>query len=290
MFRRVLTIGAGALVLAACGAPVSFVRDGGEPRLVKPGKLTMCTNLTYEPFEFKRGDRIVGFDVDIVDLVAKRLGVAHEIVDLHFSMIKNGVAMAEGKCDVAAAGMTITAERRRNIDFSAPYFDATQALLAKKSLGVTSLDDVLVRDLNLAAQASTTGLDHVRKAGLVPTEYSDSAKQLFALRTGQADVIVQDLPVVLTWLKKPEIAKKFEIVASLDTGEQYGIGLKKGADPELLRAVNETIATAKRDGAYERIFTRWFGRSPSELGGSMIGQPTANVPTGPARTKTFLHN
>lgn len=266
------------LALAACGSQTGGTGTGttsatagasaaGGAQLVKPGKLTVCTNIPYEPFQFKDASgKIVGFDVDIVDLAAKKLGVQQEIVDIDFAVIKSGAAMAAKKCDVAAAGMTITDERKQNIDFSDPYFDATQALLAKKGSGVKSLEDVKAKGLKLGAQASTTGLDYVKKQGMNPTEYADSAKELLALQAGQADVIIQDLPVVLTWLKKPEIAEKFEMVASLDTGEQYGIGLKKGADPVLLKTINEEIAKAKSDGTYEKIYVKWFGKKPEELG------------------------
>ncbi|MET8334888.1 ABC transporter substrate-binding protein [Streptosporangium canum] len=280
--RRALAVGAmvvaGALGLSACGGGETTGASTGDgassnapaaasgPKLVSPGKLTTCTNLPYEPFQFKEGDKVVGFDVDIVDLAAKKLGLQQEIVDIDFAVIKSGAAMAAGKCDVAAAGMTITPERQANITFSVPYFDATQALLAKKGLGVKTLEEIKAKNLKLGAQASTTGLDYVKKQGLNPKEFADSPKELLGLQSGQADVIVQDLPVVLTWLKKPEIADKFELVASLDTGEQYGIGLKKQADPILLKAINDAITTAKSDGTYEQIFVKWFGKKPGELG------------------------
>ncbi|MER7366937.1 ABC transporter substrate-binding protein [Nonomuraea wenchangensis] len=265
-----------ALALSACGsdsgsggADTSAGAGSGAAavKLVQPGKLTVCTNIPYEPFQFKDGSgNVVGFDVDIVDLAAKKLGVTQNIVDIDFAVIKSGAAMAAGKCDVAAAGMTITPERAQNITFSDPYFDATQALLAKKGTGAKSLEDVKAKGLKLGAQASTTGLDYAKKQGFNPTEYADSPKELLALQAGQADVIIQDLPVVLTWLKKPDVAEKFELIASLDTGEQYGIGMKKDADPTLVKTINEELAKAKQDGTYEKIYVKWFGKKPGELG------------------------
>ncbi|MEV4288925.1 ABC transporter substrate-binding protein [Nonomuraea bangladeshensis] len=267
-----------ALALSACGsdsgsggadtsASAGTGSGAAAVKLVQPGKLTVCTNIPYEPFQFKDASgKVVGFDVDIVDLAAKKLGVTQNIVDIDFAVIKSGAAMAAGKCDVAAAGMTITPERAQNITFSDPYFDATQALLAKKGTGAKSLEDVKAKGLKLGAQASTTGLDYAKKQGFNPTEYADSPKELLALQAGQADVIIQDLPVVLTWLKKPEVAEKFELIASLDTGEQYGIGLKKDADPTLVKTINEELAKAKQDGTYEKIYVKWFGKKPGELG------------------------
>lgn len=254
-----------AVLLSACGgggSPDTTTTTQGGVRLVNAGKITTCTNLPYEPFQFKQDGKVVGFDVDMVDLVAKKLGVTQDIVDIDFAVIKSGAALNAGRCDVAAAAMTITDERSKNIDFSVPYFDATQALMAKKGSGITSLDDVKAKNLKLGAQASTTGLDYVKSKGLQPIEFADSPKQLLGLQTGQADVIVQDLPVVLTWLKKPEIGGKFELVASLDTGEHYGIGMKKG-NTELATVVNEAIEAAKKDGTYNSIYKKWFGTEPS---------------------------
>lgn len=266
-----LTVTALAAVtsLSACGGGDSDGTTGadttaqpsGGVALVNPGKLTTCTNVPYEPFQFNQDGKVVGFDVDIVDLVAKKLGVTQEILDIDFAVIKSGAALNAGRCDLAAAGMTITEERKQNIDFSVPYFDATQALMAKKGSGITSLEDVRSKNLKLGAQASTTGLDYVKSQGFDPVEYADSPKELFALQAGQVDVIVQDLPVVLTWLKKPDVAEKFELVASLDTGEQYGIGMKKG-NTELAKVVNETIEAAKQDGTYNEIYKKWFGTEP----------------------------
>ena len=278
MSRRGYTLGAlaltTALALTACGSDAGGTTSGtasgsaaAGPSLVHPGKLTVCTNIPYEPFQFKDASgKVVGFDVDIVDLAAKKLGVTQDIVDIDFAVIKSGAAMAAKKCDVAAAGMTITPERQQNIDFSEPYFDATQALMAKKGTGAKTLADVKAKNLKLGAQASTTGLDYVKKNGFDPTEYADSSKELLALQAGQADVIVQDLPVVLTWLKKPDVAAKYELIGSLDTGEQYGIGLKKGADPILLKTINDEITKAKSDGTYDAIYMKWFGKKPGELG------------------------
>jgi polar amino acid transport system substrate-binding protein len=268
-FPRSAAIGATTLavvlVASACGGGSSSTSTAapaaGGVQLVNAGKITTCTNIPYEPFEFNQGNQVVGFDVDIVNLAAKKLGVTQDIVDIDFAAIKSGAAMNSGKCDVAAAGMTITDERKQNIDFSVPYFDATQALMTKKGSGITSLDDVKAKNLKIGAQASTTGLDYVKGKGFDPVEYADSPKELLALQTGQVDVIVQDLPVVLTWLKKPEIGAKFEEAVSLNTGEQYGIGMKKG-NTALAQVINDAITTAKSDGTYDAIYKKWFGTEP----------------------------
>lgn len=257
-------IAASMFLGTACGnraAENKGTTDSAGVQLVNPGKLTVCTNVPFEPFQFYKDGNVVGFDVDIVDLAAKDLGVTQEIVIIDFALIKSGAALNSGKCDLAAAGMTITEERKQNIDFSDPYFDASQALMTRKDQRVSTLDEIKAKKLKIGALASTTGRDYVRSRGFDPVEFPDSSRQLLALQTGQVDVIIQDLPVVRTWLKKPEIAAKFVMVASLNTGERYGIAIRKG-NAALAKVVNDAIESAKKDGSYTSIYKKWFDIEP----------------------------
>ena len=137
------TATAGLLLVAACtssddGGSGSKTAAGGV-ELVKAGQLTTCTHLPYPPFQSEIDGKVQGFDVSLIDLVAKDLGVKQEILDTPFENFKTGAFLNSGECDLAAAGMTITEERKKNVDFSDPYFDATQAVLVDKNAGVTSL-------------------------------------------------------------------------------------------------------------------------------------------------------
>jgi polar amino acid transport system substrate-binding protein len=263
----VLTAG---LALAACGGDGESNdtnTPGGQPgaqqvKLVEDGKIKTCTNLPYPPFQFKEGDKVVGFDVDLIDLVAKKLNVTQEIVDIQFDTIKSGAALNSNRCDVAAAGMTITDERKANLDFSKPYFDEVIALMVKKGSGIKSLDDVKAQGLSLGVQKATTSLDYATEKGFAPKEFEDSGKQITAFQTGQVDVILQDLPVVNDWLKKPDIADKFEVGAEIETGAQYGFAVKKGGNPELLKAIDEALTAAIEDGTWARLYEQWMGSEP----------------------------
>ncbi|MCW2888429.1 MAG: polar amino acid transport system substrate-binding protein [Streptosporangiaceae bacterium] len=261
--RLVISAGLTALALSAtaCGGGSKGVTVQGA-KLVQKGALTTCTHLPYPPFQSEQGGKVVGFDVDVIDLVAKKLGVTQKIIDTPFETIKTGSALNAGKCDVAAAGMTIKPDRAKFIDFSQPYFNATQALMAKKGLGVTSLDDVKAKKLKLGSQASTTGEDYVHGKGLDSTSFKDSGSELNGLRSGQADVIVADYPVVQGWLKDPANAK-FELAASLNTGEQYGFAVRKGNNPKLIQLINQVIDESKKDGAYKAIYEKWIGPMPA---------------------------
>lgn len=259
---------AAGLALSACGGDDddndagSTPGDGPSVNLVKDGKITTCTNLPYPPFQYEEGGDVVGFDVDLIDLVADELGVEQEILDISFDSIKGGAALNAGSCDVAAAGMTITADRAENLDFSAPYFDEVLGLLVAKDSGVTSLDDVKADELSLGVQSGTTSLDFAKANGLEPREFEDSGLQIIALQTEQVDVVLQDLPVVNEWLENPEIAEKFELAAQVETDAQYGFAVEKDGNPELLKLINDTLARAIEDGTWARLYEVWMGSTP----------------------------
>jgi ABC-type amino acid transport substrate-binding protein len=113
--------------------PTAPAASGAKPVLVDPTKLTVCTHLAYRPFQYLDTDNttIIGFDVDLADVIAKKLGVTQKIVDIDFSQITSGAVFAAKKCDMGAAAITITPERNAAAPFSVGYFAATQALLVK---------------------------------------------------------------------------------------------------------------------------------------------------------------
>jgi polar amino acid transport system substrate-binding protein len=254
-----------ALTAAGCAKKDTGETTASGVKLVKTGQLTVCTHLPYAPFQFEDANRkVVGFDVDLMDLVAKKLGVEQSIVNTPFEGIKSGQDLKTGKCDVAAAGMTITPERKQVIDFSDPYFDATQALLVKKGAPYKSLADL--KGKRVGGQSATTGLqflqDNAARYGYQWIDFEDLAAEQQALATGQIVAAVNDLPVWSEYLK--ENPGKFEISTQFNTGEQYGFGLKKGGNPELLKVVNDTIAESKKDGSYAKLYAKWIGAKPSQ--------------------------
>ncbi|MGW2032532.1 transporter substrate-binding domain-containing protein [Streptomyces sp. NPDC001761] len=256
------TTATAALVLVAAGCSSSDSGSGKTTvkgvHLVKAGQLTTCTHLPYPPFQSEVNGKVQGFDVSLVDLVAKDLGVKQQILDTPFENFKTGAFLNSGECDLAAAGMTITAERKKNVDFSDPYFEATQAVLVDKNSGIGSLADVKAKGKKLGAQAQTTGEDYVKSKGYDPISFESSDAVLNGLRTGQVQAVVIDYPVVQGWLKDKANADKFKVVDNLKTGEQYGFTVKKG-NKALLDAVNKAIKTAKADGTYKKIYEQWIG-------------------------------
>ncbi|WP_225630963.1 transporter substrate-binding domain-containing protein [Streptomyces solaniscabiei] len=253
------TAAAGLVLVAGCTSS----DDGGGKKtaaggveLVKAGRLTTCTHLPYPPFQSEIDGRVQGFDVALVDLVAEDLGVEQDIVDQPFENFKTGGSLNADQCDLAAAGMTITEERKKNVDFSDPYFQATQAVLADKDSGISSFADL--KGKKAGAQAQTTGEDYAKGQGLDPVSFESSDAVLNGLRTGQVDAVVIDYPVVQGWLKDKANAGAFKVAEQIDTGEQYGFTVKKGND-KLREAINKALSDAKADGTYKKLYEQWIG-------------------------------
>ncbi|MFI9176254.1 ABC transporter substrate-binding protein [Streptomyces lincolnensis] len=258
------TATAGLLLVAVSGCTSSD--DGGSGsktaaggvELVKAGQLTTCTHLPYPPFQSEIDGKVQGFDVALIDLAAKNLGVKQEILDTPFENFKTGAFLNSGECDLAAAGMTITDERKKNVDFSAPYFDATQALLVAKGSGITSLADAKSKKSKLGAQAQTTGEDYAKGQGFDPVSFESSDAVLNGLRSGQVKAVIIDYPVVQGWLKTKANADAFEVADNINTGEQYGFTVKKG-NTKLLAAIDKALADARADGTYKTLYEKWIG-------------------------------
>ncbi|MEJ7741487.1 MAG: basic amino acid ABC transporter substrate-binding protein [Nocardioidaceae bacterium] len=246
-----------ALVLAGCSTDKDKVETESGVKLVEDGKLTVCTHLPYEPFQYNEGGEVVGFDVDLMDLVATELDLEQEIFNTPFEGIETGQAMNTGKCDIAAAGMTITDERAEVMDFADPYFDATQALLVKKGAGIASLEDLSGK--TLAVQIGTTGEKYAKDNAPEDVElkvYEDLALLVGAAKNGQVDAAINDNTVLYDYVAdNPDT----EVSTEFDTGEQYGFAVAKDGNDELLKTANEVLAKSREDGTYDEIYKKYFG-------------------------------
>ena len=270
--RVVLTtlVAASTLALAACATSTPATSSGpggaassmaGAPTLLQPGKLLVCTHLSYKPFQFKDDSgKVVGFDVDIMDLVAKKLGVTQEIVDIDFAQLTSGAVFAAKKCDAAAGAVTITDARKQAVLFSDPYFTATQALLVKKGSGIKSLADL--KGKKLGVQTDTTGKEYAEKNkdanGYEIVVFDDMPSSLAAVLAGRVDGAVNDNGVVYDYAKENPTS---EVSAEFHTGEVYGIlAQKDNANATALMAViNGELKAAKAGTAYNDIYKKWFG-------------------------------
>ena len=243
-----------SLVVAACGGET----DTSEFDLVTAGKLTVCSEIPYEPFEFETDEGTYdGYDVEMMQAIADKLGLEMEFINTGFDAITSGSAMVGGVCDIAASAITIKPEREENIDFTDPYFESDQSLLVKAGSGYSDLDDFV--GLRLGVQSGTTGeayaTDNVPDG--VELVGFDSGGDLFvALEAGNIDGILQDKPVNEN---RAEGDDTLEVVQIYKTDENYGFATQEEGKEALLDAVNDALAELKSEGTFDEIFDKWFG-------------------------------
>jgi polar amino acid transport system substrate-binding protein len=257
---------AAALVILSVGVTGCASNDDTapaalDPKVVKDGSLTVCADMPYEPFESVKGGKPVGFDIDLVDEVAKRLNLEPVILDKDFDAIQSGELLNSGDCDVAISAMTITGERARVLDFSSPYFNASQAMVVQKGSGVSSLADLSGKKIGV--QGGTTGELYVTDnapsdAEIVP--FDDSAAMDAAINDGDVDAAVYDNTVVGDVVSR---YPSLQVTTEFDTGEQYGMAVKKNGSIDLLRSINDVLADLKSNGGYKNIYDKWFGSTPT---------------------------
>lgn len=257
---RVAVASLAMLALAACGsAEGSGATSEPEPTLIKDGTLLVCTSLPYEPFEFEQDGEVVGFDIDLVNEVAAALDLKPEYVNEDFAAISSGELFNNDTCDVAAAAMSISGDRARVIDFSSPYFNATQVMVVQKGSGISSLTDLAGG--NIAVQEDTTGelyaTDHA-PTGTQIVPYSNVQDVDSALSGGTVDAGIYDNNIVKDAIERHPT---FEVVAEFDTGEQYGMAVKKDGNVDLLRVINDVLADLQESGRYDEIYETWFGKT-----------------------------
>ena len=253
-----LSAAALAVSFAGCAKEDTATTTDSGIELVTEGTLTICTHLPYEPFEFTEGGEVVGFDPSVLELAAEAEGLDTEVLDVAWETITTGEALNSGQCDVGAGAMTINDEREAVMDFTDPYFTATQALMTKTGAGITSLEDLAGK--KVAVQDGTTGSDYVRDNAPDDTEiisFEDSSLMQQAVLTGQVDAGVNDNGLLNYFVtQNPEV----EVVTEFETNEDYGFSVKKGGNDDLLTAINDAIASDEYDAVYEE----WFGTAPAE--------------------------
>lgn len=252
-----------ALVLAACGSDDDSSSDSSgdtsssssafSSELVTEGTLTVGTDTPYPPFEFGKAPDYDGFDVDMVNAIADKIGVETEFQDTAFDTIFTDVA--QGKFDMVASASTITPEREKVVAFSDPYYSAQQALLVPEGSDIATVEDLA--GLKVAAQNGTTGKDYGENETDAETiqGYPNGPAAIDALKGGQVDATIIDQPVAQDAIDKGETG--FEVATTIPTGELYGLAFSKNS-PELLKAVNGALAEMKEDGGLDKIYQKWF--------------------------------
>ncbi|WP_344156580.1 ABC transporter substrate-binding protein [Nocardioides koreensis] len=244
-----------ALALTACGGGGGGTTESGA-QLVSDGTLTVCSDVPYPPFEdFDKGSPtgFKGFDIDIVSEIAQGMDLKLTVKDSSFDPLQSGLALNSGQCDIGASAMTITADREQNLDFSDGYYDSKQSLLVPTGSAIKSIDDLSGKKVGV--QQGTTGKTYAEEnaTGADLVTFPSDAEMYQAIKAGQVDALLQDLPVNLNHQQ----AGGFEIVQTYSTNEQYGLAMKKG-NTALVDDVNAQLKKMHDDGTYDEIYNKYF--------------------------------
>ena len=219
-------------------------------------ELVVGSSATYTPFAFENKDKqIVGFDIDIVNAIAKKENLKLRIVNTPFSSIF--ASLNNGDVDFIISGVTINEKRKQSFDFSAPYFDARQLIAVPKSSAVKSLKDLASK--KVAVVSGSTGDDVISrvqgKTSANIRRFESTPLIMSELSGGGVDAAIGDNGVIayrasldanLKTVEDPEFPK-----------EHFGIVARKG-DKALLDRINAGLAAIRADGSYNVIYKKWF--------------------------------
>ncbi|CAN5873905.1 N/A [soil metagenome] len=249
-------------VVASAEESAQEAVDSGALNLATEGMLLVGSDIAFEPFEAMVDGQPEGFDIDLMDEIASRVGVEVEYQNTPFDTIFT--QLAGGAFDAIISAITITDERDETIDFSDPYFAANQALAVTEDSEITGVSD-FTADTVLGVQAATTGADYALEnfADTTVQEFPTSVDAFNALASGQIDAVFIDLPVVGEQVEGGNAVLAEEV----NTEELYGIGVQEG-NTALASAINTALEEIISDGTYAEIYGEWFeGEVPSQFAG-----------------------
>ncbi|MDF2681413.1 MAG: glutamine transporter substrate-bindnig protein [Brevibacillus sp.] len=228
-------------------------------RVKQNGVLRVGFEGTYSPFNFLNDqNKFDGFDVDISNEVAKRLGVKAEFVATKWEGLIGG--LNADKFDIIIAQMSITEERKKSVDFTEPYVITGGVLATRTDTNdVTKLDDIKGKAIGVGA--GTTFEEVASKVeGADVRKYKSMNDYLQDLVNKRLDVIMNDQLVLGYNIKTKNLPVK--IVSDIINEDKIGMEIKKG-NSDFVEAVNQVLADIKKDGTYETLYKKWFGVSPT---------------------------
>lgn len=236
----------------------SSTAQSSVDKIKADGYITMSTNAEFEPFEFKDGEDFAGIDIEISQKIAEKLGVELRINDVAFdSLIPE---LSAGKGDFVAAGMTADDDRRKNVDFTDNYFNASQAIIVLKDSAIKTAADL--NGKKVGVQQGTTGDTYCTnengksevKVGSVE-RYNKGMDAVTDLISGRLDAVVID-----NFPADKFVSKNADKIVKLDeelTQEEYAIAVKKG-NQELLDVINGVLKELKDSGEMDQIVSKYI--------------------------------
>lgn len=244
-----------AFALAGCGGQQAT--KPAESKVLKVGSDT-----AFAPFEFQdeKTKEYVGFDMDLIRAVGKQMGVEVQVQSMGFDGLIP--ALEAGNIDAAISAMTITAERQKKVNFSKPYYKSGLSMVVKSDNNtLKSFKDL--EGKRIGVQIGTTGASEAKKIKDAKVREFNTAPEAFIeLKNGGVDAVVNDLPVNEYYIAKAG-GKDAKIVGEPLNAEEYGIATAK-KNTELAGKIDKAIDELKKNGEYEKLYVKWFGKKPPQ--------------------------
>lgn len=219
-------------------------------------KIVVATDATWPPMEYvDENKNIVGFDIDLMNAIAKEAGLEVEYRNVAWDGIFAG--LAAGEYDAVISSVTITDERKAQYDFSEPYINAGQIVVVQAGSDITGPGTLSGR--TVGAQLSTTGAFAVQAMqGVTLKEYDEIGLAFEDLVAGRIDAVVTDTPVAADFaMQREEYRAKLKIVGESFTEEYYGILVQKG-NSDLLSKINKGLAAVQDKGLDKDLEEKWL--------------------------------
>jgi polar amino acid transport system substrate-binding protein len=250
----VLLVAIASLLVAGCGGGGGSTTGGGGGG--EEATLTVGSDIPYPPFEQGKPGNYTGFDVDLMEAIAEKMGRTAEFQDTSFETIFRDVA--QGKFEAVISAATITEEREKAVDFSNPYYLSEQAVLVKEGSDIKSLEDL--EGKTVGVQQGTTGQELAKeKSGASEIRpYPEGPDAVNALKAGTVEAVIIDAPVAQNAVEK---SGGVEIAEKVPTEEEYGIAVAQG-ETGLLDEINKGLEEVEKDGTYKKIYEKWFHLEP----------------------------
>lgn len=237
---------------AAAADGTQAASDNGAVTTVNAGVLTMATNAAFPPYEYYEGSDIVGIDAEIAAAVAEKLGLTLKIEDMEFDSIIT--AVQTGKADIGFAGMTVTEDRLKSINFSDSYATGIQVIIVPEDSTVASSDELAGKKIGV--QLATTGDIYASdEFGSDNVEqYNKGADAVMALLNGKVDAVIIDNEPAKSFVAAN---KGLKIVEAAYAIEDYAACISKDNEA-LLAAVNAALAELTADGTLQAIVDKYI--------------------------------
>lgn len=245
-------------MLTACGGS----SDAASASSGQGGTLTFGTNAEFPPFEFVTSSGVIdqydGIDIAIAKQIAEENGMTAAIENMEFDSLL--VALQNGQIDAVIAGMTVTDERQEKVDFSVPYYTATQVMIVKEDSDIAKATDMA--DKRICVVQGYTGEICVQDLGYPYETFKKGTEAVMELVNGKCDVVVIDSATADKYVSDNE-GLKIVADASAFESEEYAIAVQKG-NTELLDMINKAIEKKLMDGTISALGAQYIDESSEE--------------------------